>query len=387
VAGFAQFEERVKRHIRELENEGLRRSLQPPAGVDLSSNDYLGLATHPLLKQRMAAAVLESGCGSTGSRLLRGDRAALVAVERRFATFKNKEASLYFGSGYTANIGVLGTFIERHDVVLTDAHNHASIVDGIRLSRAKRLKFRHCDVDDVAKKLRTLPQTSPQGAQRFLVTESLFSMDGDFAPLADYAQLCRETGTILIVDEAHAVGMYGETGSGWIEQTNCGSGVFLSTDTAGKAMGVSGAFVSGPSWAIDYLIQRARSFMFTTAPPPALAAALDASLDVIGKEPERRQRVQRLAESLRSRLTGQGLDIGKSTSHIVPVILGENERARGVAAELQREGFDVRAIRPPAVPAGTARLRISVNALLDEPLLQRFAATLEKATACSVVSS
>jgi 8-amino-7-oxononanoate synthase len=383
----AQFEERVRRQIRELENQGLRRSLQPPSGIDLSSNDYLGLAAHPLLKQRMAAAVLENGCGSTGSRLLRGDRTDLAAVEQRFATFKKTEASLYFGSGYTANIGVLGTFIERHDVVFTDAHNHASIVDGIRLSRAKRLKFRHCDVDDVARKLRALPQTCPQGAQRFLVTESLFSMDGDFAPLADYAQLCHETGTVLIVDEAHAVGVYGETGSGWIEQTNCGSEVFLSVDTAGKAMGVSGAFVSGPAWAIDYLIQRARSFMFTTAPPPALAAALDASLDVIAKEPERRLRVQRLAKSLREMLTGQGLDIGRSTSHIIPVLLGENERAKSVATELQHEGFDVRAIRPPAVPAGTARLRISVNALLNDDLLQRFTVTLQKVTSCFVVSS
>jgi 8-amino-7-oxononanoate synthase len=310
-----------------------------------------------------------------------------VAVEQRFATFKRTEASLYFGSGYTANIGVLGTFIERHDVVFTDAHNHASIVDGIRLSRAKRVKFRHCDVDDVARKLRSLPQAFPQGAQRFLVTESLFSMDGDFAPLADYAQLCHETGTILIVDEAHAVGVYGETGSGWIEQTNCGSEVFLSVDTAGKAMGMSGAFVSGPAWAIDYLIQRARSFMFTTAPPPALAAALNASLDVIAKEPERRLRVQTLAKSLRGMLTGQGLDIGSSTSHIIPVLLGENERAKSVAAELQHEGFDVRAIRPPAVPAGTARLRISVNSLLTDALLQRFTDTLQKVTSCFVVSS
>jgi 8-amino-7-oxononanoate synthase len=387
VPGPAQFEERVRRHIRELEHKGLRRTLQPPSGIDLSSNDYLGLAAHPLLKQRMASAVLEYGCGSTGSRLLRGDRADLVAVERRFATFKRTEASLYFGSGYTANIGVLGTFIERHDVVFTDAHNHASIVDGIRLSRAKRVKFRHCDVDDVARKLRSLPQAFPQGAQRFLVTESLFSMDGDFAPLADYAQLCHETGTILIVDEAHAVGVYGETGSGWIEQTNCGSEVFLSVDTAGKAMGMSGAFVSGPAWAIDYLIQRARSFMFTTAPPPALAAALDASLDVIAKEPERRLRVQRLAKSLRGMLTGQGLDIGRSKSHIIPVLLGENERAKSVAAELQHEGFDVRAIRPPAVPAGTARLRISVNSLLTDALLQRFTDTLQKVTSCFVVSS
>src|SRR6185503_11196091 len=140
----------------ELEIAGLRRKLQPPSGIDLSSNDYLGLAAHPLLKQKMAEAVLEAGCGSTGSRLLRGERDAFAAVERRFAAFKKTEASLYFGSGYTANIGVLGTFIERHDVVLSDAQNHASIVDGIRLSRAKRVKFGHCDVDDLARKLRAV---------------------------------------------------------------------------------------------------------------------------------------------------------------------------------------------------------------------------------------
>lgn len=386
MPGFAQFEQRIRSRIRELEEAGLRRTLQPPSGIDLSSNDYLGLAAHPLLKQKMAEAVLEQGCGSTGSRLLRGERTDLAAVERRFAAFKNTEASLYFGSGYTANIGVLATFIERHDMVLTDAQNHASIVDGIRLSRAKRVKFRHCDIDDVARKLRTFPH-GPTGTQKFLVTESLFSMDGDFAPLAAYAELCRETDTVLIVDEAHAVGVYGASGSGYIEHTNTGSEVFVSVDTAGKALGVSGAFVSGPEWAVDYLIQRARPFMFSTAPPPALAAALDASLTVIEREPERRRRVQELAGSLRGMLAGQGVDIGRSQSQIVPVLLGENDRAKTVAAELQHEGFDIRAIRPPAVPPGTARLRVSVNALLDESTLQRFASTLQKVTSCSVVSS
>lgn len=386
MPSFAQFEERIRRHIRELEIAGLRRRLQPPSGIDLSSNDYLGLASHPQLKQRMADAVLQSGCGSTGSRLLRGERPEFAAIERRFAAFKKTEASLYFGSGYTANIGVLATFIERHDVVLTDSRNHASIVDGIRLSRAKRVKFRHCDIDDLAGKLRALP-VGPSGAQRFLVTESLFSMDGDFAPLADYAQLCRESGTVLIVDEAHAVGIYGKAGSGWIEHTHTGSEVFVSVDTAGKALGVSGAFVSGPSWAVDYLIQRARPFMFSTAPPPALASALDASLTLIEQEPERRRRVQELGSFLRRLLVEQGLDIGGSQSQIVPIILGENDGAKSVAGELQREGFDVRAIRPPAVPAGTARLRVSLNALLDESILQRFVSALVKVTSCSVVSS
>jgi 8-amino-7-oxononanoate synthase len=281
---------------------------------------------------------------------------------------------------------VLATFIERHDVVLTDAQNHASIVDGIRLSRAKRVKFDHCSIDDVARKLRGLANR-PDGAQTFLITESLFSMDGDFAPLADYVELCRETGTVLIVDEAHAVGVYGARGSGLIEQTNTENEVFLSVDTAGKAMGVAGAFVSGPAWAVDYLVQRARPFMFSTAPPPALAAALDASLEVLGNEPERRRRVQDLAQFLRGALVEHGCDIGNSRSQIIPVILGENQRAKAVASELQQEGFDVRAIRPPTVPPGTARLRISVNALLDESTLQGFVSTLRKVTTCSAVSS
>jgi 8-amino-7-oxononanoate synthase len=376
------FEERVRRHVRELEEAGLRRNLQPPSGIDLSSNDYLGLATHPLLRAKMAEAVMREGCGSTASRLLRGERAGLSAVENRFAAFKGFEASLYFGSGYTANIGALATFIERRDVVLTDAQNHASIVDGIRLSRAKRVKFNHCDVDDAARKLRALPADT----QKFLVTESLFSMDGDFAPLAQYAQLCRETGTVLIVDEAHAVGVYGKRGSGYLEETGTKDGALVCIDTAGKAMGVAGAFVSGPSWSIDYLIQRARPFMFSTAPPPALAAALDTSLTVIENEPERRQRLRDLSKTLRGLLQEQGFDIGRSESQIIPIIFGENDRATATAAELQREGFDVRAIRPPAVPPGTARLRVSVNALLDKQTLERFTSTLQRVTTCAASS-
>ncbi len=381
----AQFEDRIRRHIRELAIAGLRRKLHSPCGIDLSSNDYLGLASHPVLKQQMAEAVLREGCGSTGSRLLRGERPAFHALEKRFASFKKAEASLFFGSGYTANVGVLSTFIERHDFVFSDVQNHASIVDGIRLSRAKRVKFRHCDIDDLARKLRNTE--AAKGTQKFLVTESLFSMNGDFAPLASYAQLCRETGTVLIVDEAHAVGVYGATGSGWVEQTGAGSAVFISVDTAGKALGVSGAFVSGPEWAADYLIQRARPFMFSTAPPPAVAAAIDASLTVIEQEPERRRRLLELASLLRSILTEQRVDIGSSESQIIPILLRENDRTTSAAAELQRDGFDVRAIRPPAVPAGTSRLRVSVNALLDESTIRRFAAALMQVTPCSMVSS
>lgn len=372
----SEFEQRTHRRIHALETAGLRRRLQAPAGIDLSSNDYLGLSTHPSITRRMAESVLSDGCGSTGSRLLRGDRNCFTNLERRFADFKRAEASLYFGSGYAANLSVLATFIERNDAVFCDDRNHASIVDGIRLSRAKRIRFPHCDVDRVARLLKDVSPDLP----KFLITESLFSMDGDVAPLAQYAELCRETNTVLIVDEAHAVGIYGERGSGLVEDAGIQDAVFLTVNTAGKALGVAGAFVAGPAWAIDYLVQTARPFIFSTAPPPPLAAALDASLDVIQEEPERRRRLLQLSGLLRSLLKDVSIDTGGSISQIIPVLLGENDRAVSVAAELQREGFDVRAIRPPAVPAGTARLRVSLNVNLDETVLRRFASTLDRIT-------
>jgi len=374
-----QLEHRVRRIVDELDAAGLHRRLQPPGGIDLSSNDYLNLSRHPFIRQEMAAAVMREGVGSTGSRLLRGERESFSAVERRFAAFKGTEASLYFGTGYAANLGVLATFIGRHDLVLSDEYNHASIIDGIRLSGAKRVKYPHCDADRVA----SLLKQAPAGVQKFLITESLFSMDGDFAPLAEYAQICAETNTALIVDEAHAVGIYGNSGSGWVEATGTAADVFLTVNTAGKALGVAGAFVAGPHWAIDFLIQRARPFIFSTAPPPPVASALEASLTVIEAEPELGRQLQEKSALLAQLLEAAGFPIRKSVSQIFPVILGENNRACSAAAALQREGFDVRALRPPTVPAGTARLRVTVNIGLDESTLRRFASTVERI--CSAV--
>ena len=233
--------------------------------------------------------------------------------------------------------------------------------------------FRHNDVAALEKLLRE----SAGDGQKFVVVESLFSMDGDAAPLADYAALCRKFHAALIVDEAHAVGIYGERGTGLIEAHGIAEGVFVSINTAGKALGVGGAFVAGSKDAIEYLIQRGRPFVFSTAPPPALAAALEASLEIIEKEPERRQRLLARAQQLRSRLGVQG------TSQIIPVVVGENERALRIARTLQSAGFDVRAIRPPTVPEGTARLRISVNQGLSKVALERFADALESALAAS----
>jgi 8-amino-7-oxononanoate synthase len=368
-----QLEFRTKQLLAELDDAALRRRMRTPKGIDLSSNDYLGLASHPAIKQRMSNAVLLEGCGSTGSRLLRGHRNCFAQIETRFARWKGTDASLYFGSGYLANIAVLSTFPEEGDVIFSDELNHASLIDGIRLSRARRVVFEHKNVNDLS---RLIERESATKGQNFLVTESLFSMDGDEAPLMDYAALCRATGTALIVDEAHAVGIYGQNGSGLIEETGIEDDVFLSINTAGKALGVSGAFVAGHKWAIDYLVHQARPFIFSTAPPPATAVAIEAALDCLEREPERRSKLIENSVSLRDLLNNEGVPIGPGLSQIIPVIIGDSEHTLIVAESLQMQGFDVRAIRPPSVPQGTSRLRISVNINLSNEILSEFAHTL-----------
>lgn len=384
-------EARVRRRLAEWEAAGLLRVLRPPAGFDFSSNDYLNLSTHPTIVDRLARAVRREGCGSTGSRLLRGDRDVFAAVERRFAGFKCTERSLYFSSGYLANIGVMTTLTECGDVVFSDESNHASLIDGIRLSAATRVVFPHNDVRRLAQLLAETPDVVSRGGHRFVVVESLFSMDGDFAPLPEYAALCRSAGASLIVDEAHAVGVYGASGSGLIEASGVGDDVLVSINTAGKALGVSGAFVAGPRWAIEYLIQRARPFVFSTAAPPSLADALDASLDVIAADPERRERLVSRVHHVRHRLARAGIAVSAEGSQIIPITIGDNDRAVAVAFALQANGFDVRAIRPPSVPPGTARLRVSVNAALSDETIERFAvsvaAALKEVGLCSAGSS
>src|SRR6266545_7570473 len=367
-----EFERRVRNQLAELDDAGLRRHLQAPRGVSLSSNDYLGLAAHPRVKERMAEAVLSDGCGSTGSRLLSGNRDSFIHLERRFARWKGAEAALFFSSGYLANLGVLATFLEPDDVVFSDELNHASLIDGLRISKARKVVLPHCDVDELS---RLIKRAGNRG-QKFLLTESVFSMDGDEAPLGEYAALCRATKTELIVDEAHAVGVMGASGSGLIEETGIGADVFLSLNPAGKALGVGGAFVAGPNWAIDYLVQRARSFIFSTAPPPSMAAGLEAALDVIHDEPELRTRLLNLSVRMREVLIESGVSISRGCSQIIPVIIGDSEQSVNIANSLQAQGYDVRAIRPPTVPLGTSRLRLSVNVSLDERTIGDFSLAL-----------
>ena len=361
-------ERRVRARLDQLESKGLKRTLQEPTGIDLCSNDYLGLARHPRIRRRFSRAAESLGVGSTGSRLLRGHRPAFREVEERVARLKGTPDALFLGSGWAANLGVLTAFLNEDDVVFSDALNHASLIDGMRLSKARRVVYPHCDADTLSKLL----ESEPCAGQRFVVTESLFSMDGDIAPLNRYADLRARHGFELIVDEAHAIGVYGATGSGLIEESGCQESVFLSVNSAGKALGVSGAFVCGPDWAVDYLIQAARPFVFSTAPPPAVAEAIDEALNLLKESPETRERVRELGSSLRQRL---GLPPGDSP--IVPIVLGTNESATSAARRLRESGFDVRAIRPPTVPEGTARLRVSLNAKLRSGDILEFAGRLK----------
>lgn len=368
--------------------------MRPPLGIDLSSNDYLNLSTDSRVRAAFIAGIEREGCSSTGSRLLRGDRTAFVDVEARFARFKGTERALFISSGYLANLAVLAGLTEAGDVILSDARNHASLIDGARLSRARVVVAPHNDASALARLLRE----EPVHGVRCVVVESLYSMDGDISPLAEYAALCASKGATLIVDEAHAVGVCGERGTGLIEAAGLDPNACVSINTGGKALGVGGAFVAGPAWAIEYLVQRARPFVFSTAAPPAMADALQTSLDIIEREPERRLRLRARARYVRRGLREAGFDVAEGDSHIVPLLFGDNERALVVARALQTEGFDVRAIRPPTVPEGTARLRVSVNAGLDEDTLDRFvrglavarhqsAATMAAATEATVAGA
>jgi 8-amino-7-oxononanoate synthase len=379
-------ERRIRARLAQLERAGLERTLQEQAGIDLSSNDYLNLAADPRVAAAFAGAVAREGVGSTGSRLLRGHRAAFERLESRFAAFKGTERAVYFSSGYLANLAVLATLAEAGDTIISDARNHASLIDGMRLSRARVVIVPHNDTAAVRQALAQSADGAAEPGLTFVVIESLYSMEGDFAPLADYAAAADENGAVLIVDEAHAIGIYGPGGEGLIAAAGIDANRCLSINTAGKALGAAGALVAGPAWAIEYLIQRARPFVFSTAAPPAIAAAIEASLTIVETEPERRQRVVARAAYLRAALRRGGLDVPEGISQIIPVVVGDNDRAMSVAKALQAQGFDVRAIRPPSVPEGTARLRISVNAGLSERELGAFASVLSAAL-CSAACS
>jgi 8-amino-7-oxononanoate synthase len=392
----AAWDEELGRRLAERRAAGLLRRLAPvdrPVEpvverggrrlVNLSSNNYLGLAGHPDAEAAMAEGA-RRGAGATASRLVVGTDAETVALEDELAAWKGAEAALLFGSGYLANVGVLTALAGRGDHVFSDRLNHASIVDGARLSRAEIHRYDHSDVAHLA---RLLP-SAPAGARRLVVTESVFSMDGDVAPLAEIAELCERHRAALVVDEAHACGVFGPDGEGLLHDLGLAERVSLTIGTLGKAFGVYGAYVTGPRLWIDWLVNASRPFLFTTALPPAVIEGVRAALALVREADEARRAVLAHAERLRAGIASLGLASGASTTQIVPVVVGENDRTVAFSGALERHGVLGVAIRPPTVPVGTARIRLSPTAAhtdehVDQALAALAAAAAETAAARS----
>jgi 8-amino-7-oxononanoate synthase len=348
------------------------RTLRIGQGADFASNDYLGYAARSWSLSSPATAPLSRG--GIASRLLRGHHPLWDEVESTLAAWHGCEAALTFTSGYVANQGLLATVIESGDWVASDALNHASIIDGLKLSRGQRFIYRHRDLEHLESGLRA----APAGAARFIVTESLFSMDGDVAPLVDLANLAERHGALLIVDEAHATGCFGPEGSGLVDELNLRERVLATVHTGGKALGAIGAYVCGSQLLRQILVNRSRHFIFTTALPPLVASWWLDALERVRHDADGRTRLCRNALLFRQALRERGIET-PDDHYIVPVMLGDDRRATQAAERLQQRGFDIRAIRPPTVPEGTSRLRISIHADHDPDLLRRAAAAVAEA--------
>ncbi len=325
--------------------------------VNFSSNDYLALANDPRLIEAAVQATRHWGCGAGASRLITGTLPPHRQLERELAAFKRSEASLVFSTGYMANIAAVRAGAESGDHIFSDALNHASIIDGTRLSGAAIHVFRHRDYDHLEELLRSCPS---QG-RRLIVTDSLFSMDGDFADLPRLIALKQKYGARLCIDEAHATGVCGANGRGVAEMMQVEGLIDITVGTLSKALGGQGGFICGTQDLIDYLVNTARSFIFSTAILPSACAAAQVALRIVADEPQRRVRVRTLSDRLRDGLRKAGFDLGQSQSYIVPVIVGETRRTLQVADALLDEGILVLPIRPPTVPDGTSRLRISLT--------------------------
>jgi 8-amino-7-oxononanoate synthase len=361
----------VQTELESLRNKGLYRSLRCVEGdqaptllidgrevINFSSNNYLGLANHPALREAAKAAIDRYGCGSGASRLISGNMTLHEELEGKIAQLKGTEAALVFNSGFQANTGVIPVLVGEGDVILSDALNHASIIDGCRLSRAKIVVYKHGDVDELERGLKN----SLPSSRKLIVTESLFSMDGDEAPLADIVSLAERHGAMVMVDEAHATGVCEPNGAGIVAKLGLGDGVLVQMGTLGKALGGFGAYIAGGKLLRELLINRCRSFIFTTSLPPAVMAMAIAAIDLIEQEPERRQALRNNCQLLRGALESLGYSLGTSRSQILPLMIGDATQCMKLSEDLLQRGIFAQGIRPPTVPAGTSRLRITLMA-------------------------
>jgi len=359
--------------LRQLAERARLRSLVPRAGLDFSSNDYLGLANAPPLRDAVAQALSRGvAIGSGGSRLLRGNDPEHEALEAEAAAFFGSETALFFSSGYAANTALLSTLPQRGDLVVHDALVHASAHEGMRLGRAGHVATPHNDAGAVDDAIAAWRRGGATG-RPWIAVESLYSMDGDRAPLADLVAVAERHEAMLLIDEAHATGVFGARGRGLAADLE-GRDDVITLRTCGKALGCEGALLCGPRTARDFLVNRGRGFIFSTAPSPLIAAALRASLRILADEPERRARLAALIAFAERALAPSG--VAPNGSQILPLVIGEDAPTMRMASALQDAGFDVRGIRPPTVPAGTARLRISLTLNVDEADITALADTI-----------
>ncbi|MBA4104246.1 MAG: 8-amino-7-oxononanoate synthase [Pirellula sp.] len=327
--------------------------------INFASNDYLGLAADPRLAAAAAEACRSTGVGRGASPLICGRSTIHAELERRLAEFEHAEAALVFPSGFAANAGVVPALADRGDAICADAKNHASLIDGCRLSRAETHVYLHNDAAHLAE---LLAAHAPAARRTLIVTDTLFSMDGDVAPLTEIAALARNYDAMLLVDEAHATGVFGPHGRGLAEAAGVEQEGLIRIGTLSKALGAAGGFVVGPQSLIDYLANRSRSYVFSTAQPASTAAAAIAALDIVVAEPGRRTQLLGAAANLRQRLRAAGWQTGASASQIIPIEVGAPAAALALSRRLREAGFWVPAIRPPSVPAGESLLRLSLTA-------------------------
>jgi 8-amino-7-oxononanoate synthase len=376
----------IEAALEELRNLGLYRStrlISGPQGPQvlldgrpvllLCSNNYLGLADHPRVREAAADAAMRWGVGAGASRLVSGTMTIHGTLERRLAEFESAESCVLFGSGYLANVGVISALARRDSIVFSDALNHASIVDGCRLARAETFVYQHCDLDHLAWGL----EKAPPGC--VIVTDSLFSMTGDLAPLSGIVELAERHGARVVVDEAHAIGAMGPGGRGALAEAGLEDRVDVITGTLGKALGSYGAFVCASSEIVDYLVNSARTLIFSTAPPPpALAGAL-AALELLVEQPRRVEKLQANAALMRAELTSAGADVPAGRTQIIPLVIGDAEATVAVSEAALAHGVFVQAIRPPTVPPGGSLLRVTLMASHTASELTRAAGVIAAA--------
>jgi 8-amino-7-oxononanoate synthase len=355
--------------------QGVMMEVEGREVMNFGSNDYLSLAADPRLAAAAKTALDKEGCGSGASPLLVGHSASLARLEERLAEFEGTEAAVVFPSGFAANVGAIAALVGAGDAVFSDALNHASIVDGCRLSRAQIHVYPHGDCRALAADL----QSAGEFRRRLIVTDGLFSMDGDLAPLRELAGLAERYDAMLMVDEAHATGVLGARGRGVCELLGVEDRVAIRVGTLSKALGTAGGFVCGGRSIIDWLVNRARPYIFSTALPAPMAAAGAAAVDVVAGEPARRGELLRRAQWLRDELSARGWQIGPSASQIIPLIVGDARRAMRLSAWLMEQGVWAPAIRPPSVPPDASRLRISLCHGHDDAVLGALLAALDKA--------